>query len=243
MIFQRWKADGGFLWLSGIPGAGKTIISSTIIANLLKEFEGSDAAVVYSYLDFSSETQRHSQSVLRAFLSQASGRSVDALAMVQELQMKCAQSGSADPMTDELLTATLSTFETFPKVYAVVDGLDECDDRDAIIRILGELQSLPNVHLLALSRDEVDIDRGLRAWATKIRLEGPKVDSDIATYIRQRMSDSAFMDEWDEENRMKVEKTLMDMAGGMYTSPIVLCDPDQIEFADFSQVPLGSVPA
>ncbi|KAF2811530.1 HET-domain-containing protein [Mytilinidion resinicola] len=37
--FAKWKIDtGSFLWLHGIPGCGKTILSSIILQNVLKHF-------------------------------------------------------------------------------------------------------------------------------------------------------------------------------------------------------------
>jgi len=213
--FNEWRVNGGFLWLSGIPGAGKTIISSTIIASLLKQIEGSSTIVVYAYVDFTSDTQQQPESVLRSFLAQLSGQNQDALSALQNLHKQCIQRGSEEPTPEELLSVTLSSFEALTRVYAIVDGLDECLDRATLIRFLKDVQSLPNVSLLALSRNEPDIANGLRGYANMVPLEGPEVDRDIMAYIGQRIGDSEYMQEWDEEVRCKVETKLTGLAGGM----------------------------
>ena len=52
--FLRWKAREHFLlWLHGIPGCGKTILSSTIIEEL--KSGPSACPVIYFYFDFNDE--------------------------------------------------------------------------------------------------------------------------------------------------------------------------------------------
>jgi SpoVK/Ycf46/Vps4 family AAA+-type ATPase len=49
--YSRWKGQpSSFLWLYGIPGCGKTVLSSTVIENL-KADAGGDR-VLYFYFSF-----------------------------------------------------------------------------------------------------------------------------------------------------------------------------------------------
>lgn len=52
--YRKWKTESSsFLWLHGIPGSGKTILSSTIIHNISKDHEGDErTAVLMFYFDF-----------------------------------------------------------------------------------------------------------------------------------------------------------------------------------------------
>src|SRR5437763_5090980 len=50
-VFAKWKKkQNSFLWLYGIPGCGKTILSSTIIENLKRTIP--HQSLLYFYFDF-----------------------------------------------------------------------------------------------------------------------------------------------------------------------------------------------
>ena len=52
--YTEWKTDAAsFLWLYGIPGCGKTILSSTILQNVLQHCDSDPGkAVAYFFFDF-----------------------------------------------------------------------------------------------------------------------------------------------------------------------------------------------
>ncbi|KAF8527123.1 hypothetical protein JB92DRAFT_2670927, partial [Gautieria morchelliformis] len=58
--FEEWKCrDNSFLWLHGIPGAGKTILCSTIIEELFRHCKSQPSFVIaYFYFDFHDKDTR-----------------------------------------------------------------------------------------------------------------------------------------------------------------------------------------
>jgi hypothetical protein len=57
-----------FLWLYGIPGCGKTILSSTIIEDVLYHYHDPTMAVIYFYFDFNDvEKQQYEKNVTFAY--------------------------------------------------------------------------------------------------------------------------------------------------------------------------------
>lgn len=213
--YEHWRRNPGCLWLSGMPGAGKTIMSSTMVASLLEEHRTSASAVVYSYFDFSSESQQEAQSFLRACLGQLAARAPEAFDILVGLRTLCSKHPSQQPVLEELLEATVAAMGCFPEVFFIVDALDECSERKQLLNMLKKLESVPNLHLVLLSRREQDINNALSAWAQELPLQGDQVDKDIADYIQQRISNSREMQEWTEEDKMKAKAQLSKMAGGM----------------------------
>jgi hypothetical protein len=214
--FQTWLSTPQFLWLTGIPGAGKTILSSTIIATLLCQQEGSLNAVVFSYFDFQDASYQLPDTLLRVLLAQLATQSSAALRSLRELHDEVCASGSREPSSDDLLRAVTAALASFPKTFVVVDALDECSDLRMLLNCLKAISGLPNIHIVALSRREREIELALQGITHEIPLTGASIDKDIALYIKHRMGGSEDMMLWSPEDRKKVQDNLTSKAGGMY---------------------------
>lgn len=63
--YSNWKSNhASFLWLHGIPGCGKTILSSTIIEDLSSRYP------LYFYFDFSDTRKQNFDMMLRSLIIQ-----------------------------------------------------------------------------------------------------------------------------------------------------------------------------
>jgi hypothetical protein len=211
--FQAWLSSPQFLWVTGIPGAGKTILSSTVIATLLCQQETTKNAVVFSYFDFQDSLKQQADTLLRAVLTQLAARNSEALQCLVELHGRCTSSRGASP--DELLRAVATSLTAFPKTFIIVDAMDECSDRRLLLQHLKALSELPNVHLAAFSRKETDIESALQDVAHEIRLTAAAVDNDIAMYVKHRMETSEDMVFWAPEDKERAQKHLTSKADGM----------------------------
>ena len=112
-------------------------------------------------------------------------------------------------------------------VYLILDALDECPNtsgvpsaREEVLDLLKELVDLrlPNLHICATSRPEVDIHDTLANLAShSVSLhdeDGQR--KDIAEYVRSVVySDSRAMRRWRDEDQALVIKTLSEKADGM----------------------------
>ncbi|KAL2024217.1 hypothetical protein VTK56DRAFT_9373 [Thermocarpiscus australiensis] len=214
--FRTWLSTPQFLWLTGIPGAGKTVLSSTIVATLLSQEERSSNAVVFFYFDFQNMSQQQPDALLRAVLAQLAVRSPAAFKYLRELHDACSASGSPEPSWNGLLDTVMTALTGFPRIFLVVDALDECSDRRTLLRHIKALRELPNVHVIALSRRERDIELALQNVAIEVQLTAADVDKDIAAYIKHRMAESQDMKYWRAEDKERVQAHLTSKAGGMF---------------------------
>jgi hypothetical protein len=136
--------------------------------------------------------------------------------------------GTRQPSDDCLkkcLNEMLSEMSQHPN-YIILDALDECSDsagvssaREEVLSLVNELVDLrlPNLHICAMSRPEVDI-RTILEPLTPLRIslhDQPGQKKDIADYIDSAVHSDIKMKRWREDDRKLVFEVLSEKADGM----------------------------
>ncbi|KAI4934090.1 hypothetical protein J4E86_011472 [Alternaria arbusti] len=222
--FEEWKEDpASRLWLHGIPGCGKTILSSTVVEHL-QHHCGDDKRkmTVYFYFDFNDAQKQVPELMLRSLLRQLLQRSVTIPVVVDALFSSC-KDGKEQPSLQALLKVTPEAMRQFSHVYVVIDALDESAKRVELMELLETLAGwqLDMSHLLMTSRKERDIEMSLNTFVLKdnmICLQRGVVDADILRFVQQKLSDDKRLAKWNKnaEVRQEVETALMRGAQGMF---------------------------
>ncbi|RFU29393.1 hypothetical protein B7463_g6916, partial [Scytalidium lignicola] len=125
-ILVNWRKDDEHhpvMWMKGIPGAGKTILSACIIQDLMKDSEFSTA---YYFCDSNSNIKDLCGAIIRSLAIQLVQQN-PSLAVYVDTKHVSKGIPPSRARLDELIPELLSTIET-PRV--VIDGLDECSDAD-----------------------------------------------------------------------------------------------------------------
>lgn len=224
--FTGWKTDqSSYIWLQGIPGCGKTVLSSTIIQNIQQSCPNRPGATIaYFYFNFN-ESPR-CEKMLRSILTQLSSHNVDMSKPLESLYSSC-QKGSQQPTSDSLLQTLHETIENAGEVFMILDALDECEEihelLDAILKI--GAWDCKKLHLLLTSRKRRDIDDWLKDLIddeNTIPIQTVLVNSDIGAYARGKLRTDRKLKRWQNYPKLQedIEATLMKKAGGMY---VVLC--------------------
>ena len=222
--FTEWKERAASrLWLYGIPGCGKTILSSTVIEHLLQHCNDDISTVTaYFYFDFNDAQKQDPELMLRSLLCQLLQRSSTIPKGVNALFSSC-DNGQRQPSLHALLEVTPQVMHQFTHVYIVLDALDECTQRSGLMDVLETVAEwqLDNVHLLMTSRKERDIEGSLESFVKEedtICLQRDVVDKDIQRYAQQRLSDDKTLTKWNKDAvvRQEIEAALMHGARGMY---------------------------
>ena len=191
--------------------------------------ETGSAIMAYFYFDFKDLRKQTCRDLLLSLVSQLSTRSslcCDILNHVYEDH----DNGTRQP-TDDTLKECLKQMLRLPgqgRIFMVLDALDECPDsftfpspRDEVLQLVKELVELhlPELHICATSRPEVDIRAVLEPLAFRsVSLHdesGQK--SDIADYVRNVVNSppSTAMRRWRAEDKNLVIETLTERADGM----------------------------
>ena len=135
--------------------------------------------------------------------------------------------GQRQPSVEALLDALRQMSEEFPATYIILDALDECTDREALMSTIETVASwqLESLHVIVTSRKERDIESSLESLVDAYNimpLQSALVDEDIRKYVRHRISIDKKLKKWrGGEMQAEIEVALMRGAHGMYVySPI-----------------------
>jgi hypothetical protein len=227
--YVKWKTNAAsFLWLHGIPGCGKTILSSTILQNVYQYCANDPGKVVaYFYFDFNDPQKRLPELMVRSLISQLSQQCIKVPTALEALSSSC-DNGHRHPSLDSLLEVLQQIIEDFPHSYVILDALDECTNRTELMDILERVAGwrVEKLHVLVTSRKERDIESSLECFVDQqnsVNVQNDLVDKDIQTYIRQRLSDDKILRKWQKDNdiRQEIETSLMKGAHGMYGFPVL----------------------
>ncbi|KAF2473448.1 purine and uridine phosphorylase [Lindgomyces ingoldianus] len=235
--YFQWKTQrNSSLWLYGIPGCGKTILSSTIIEDLDKKPPGS--TFLYFYFDFSDIHKQTLENMVRSLIGQLYSKCENTRKQLDSLFSSC-ERGRRQPKCESLCQVLSQMLDPLEDVYVVLDALDECCTRMGshtegllswIRDLLGSRQR--NVHLLVTSRPEQDIQSKLNDLVheeNRIHLQSNLISDDIYAYIHTRVREGDGLRRWRErpEVQDEIEAALVQKANGMFRW--VTCQIDALE--------------
>lgn len=214
-IYLKWLSESGsLLWLYGIPGCGKTILSSTIIQSAVEYCQSrANSIVLYFYFDFNDvEKQRH-EKMIRSLIVQMFSQRASISQALESLYSSC-MNGERQPTYETLLQTLRQMLEGFEQIYLVIDALDECEERDELVTGIEELTSWKelNLHILATSRREKDIEESIKSISDdekRICIHSTLVNADIRAYIQGRLRTDRGLQRW--RNKPEVQQEIEDM--------------------------------
>jgi Cdc6-like AAA superfamily ATPase len=224
-VFAKWKTRrNSFLWLYGIPGCGKTILSSAIIKDLIST--PPSEPLLYFYFNFNDTRKQTLESLVRSLIWQLYYKRRDTWKELDSLFSSC-EDGHRQATCESLYNTLLHMIEQVKEVWLVLDALDECSTRngkstEGLLSWIREVfnSEQRNVHVLVTSRPEQDIESGLMKFAHNddiVPIQSSLISNDILAYIRTRVSEDEGLKRWrnrpDVQNEIKTQ--LMEKANGM----------------------------
>ena len=223
--FYKWKQNpASLLWLFGIPGCGKTVLSSTVIKHLLDRRDSDTTLMVaYFYIDFSEKETQTPENMIRSLLEQICRQSQSAAQALDSLYSSCAN-GTQQPTLDQLLPVSRGVLHGIKDrdTFFIIDALDECNEREELLRLLERIyeQKHPKLHILVTSRQELDIEESLEAMTNdeaRICIQSELVQGDILTYIQDRLENDNSLKRFKSQPRIqeKIREALIEKADGM----------------------------
>lgn len=174
------------LWSSGIPGAGKTILSTLIIQSCMMRAT-SERAVAFFYCDYKNHASQEVTNILGSLASQLARQNEAGFSKLKAYYRTLHPEHSLEqkPEVYGLVRAIQDISDTFEDVRIVVDGLDECGDN--VREVIKALKSLVSEHssisMSLLSRDEPDIRDELEAPVWE-HIEIAAHTKDVEHYVR-----------------------------------------------------------
>lgn len=194
--FQKWFSPSHkttpILWLTGIPGAGKTVLASVVIDELSKASESTPGInLAYFYCKYGTEGRNSFASVAKSVIAQLLRPLPDSLSYIYEEASKSSEAclsskSTAEKILDSLLVQAC-TGENI--IYIVIDGVDECDrsgrnDIPTWFQALSDRLSKTAPGSLRCMFISQDIGAGAKDWglASRIKISREDTQRDIQEF-------------------------------------------------------------
>jgi hypothetical protein len=159
--FRTWQtAACSKLWVHGIPGAGKTILSALAIeqvAQTVSTFHG----MIFYYCSHREEKSRQLTGILGSFIGQLARQDEKCMAILED---KCgvpdytaSQAWMSD--VDDLLIVLRKMLRRFQDISVLIDGVDECHEATLVTDTLASIvANTPGCRILVFSRKEAEME-------------------------------------------------------------------------------------
>lgn len=187
--FQTWLSHSQqTLFCPGIPGAGKTILTSIVVENIYMQFHNEPSiGIAYIFCNFRRQDEQKAEDLLASLLKQLARGRPTILDGVKSLHDK--HTGRrTKPSFDEISRVLQSVSTTYSRLFIVVDALDECQITDGCrTRFLAEifsLQAKTGANIFATSRFDPEITQ---MFKESMSLEIRARDEDVQRYLAGHM--------------------------------------------------------
>ncbi|TVY45194.1 Serine/threonine-protein phosphatase 6 regulatory ankyrin repeat subunit C [Lachnellula occidentalis] len=185
--YRNWHdAATGSLWIQGIPGSGKSVVAANIIHALKNEA----TPVLFFFSRRIIKSNSEPGNLVRDCLYQFLDHSKSLQARLKSLIEQHSVVGKVP--FHELWRVLLSAFSTVPRVYILLDALDELEveEDDLLQRLLALGQLRPDsTKLIMTSRPLPHLQAVLKGPSmTDLRLTGRVIAKDINKYVDHRLA-------------------------------------------------------
>ncbi|KAI1421745.1 hypothetical protein F5Y12DRAFT_687267 [Xylaria sp. FL1777] len=216
--YQNWVATKGeLLFCPGIPGAGKTMLTSIAIENLLTLYSADESVgICYAFLNFQRTSEQKLNNLIALLVKQLAQTRQTLPGSVGSLFSRHKRRQTR-PSFDELCEALNSMINDYSRVFVVIDALDECqvedDCRSKFISVLLNIWSKLRVNVLATSRFIPEItSRFGGAVVKEIRAS----DEDIITYVDGKLSSLPNFVSRNADLQDEIKKSIVGCIDGMF---------------------------
>ncbi|KFZ17293.1 hypothetical protein V501_01823 [Pseudogymnoascus sp. VKM F-4519 (FW-2642)] len=188
--FQSWlMTEKQTLLCPGIPGSGKTILTSIVIEELITQF-GNDKniGIAYLYCNFRRRDEQKINDLLASLLKQLAQGLNPLPDAVKSLYGKHINIRTR-PTLDELSQALQAVAALYTKVFIIVDALDEClmtgSHRSNFLSRIFDVQGKSGSNLFMTSRHIPEI---IEIFSGHTLLEIRALESDVRRYVDGNIS-------------------------------------------------------
>lgn len=215
--FQEWfKRGQQNLFCPGIPGAGKTIMSSIVIDYVQTQCSGSaDVGIAYVYCSYRSGLQQKTIDILLSLLKQLTRSRQELPLELKEIYDTHRNCGSR-PSIDEIMKLLTSVTGLFTRTFIMIDALDEYHSSSLVDDLLGKLfsvQKMTSLNLYATSRPIQEI---MSQFHGCIHKEISAQNDDILRFVDGQMPKRYLCSKGFQAVWATVGRTIVEAAGGMY---------------------------
>lgn len=213
--FQNWlKADNQTLFCPGIPGAGKSFMTSIVVEYLRNNYPSSCVAYVYCHSEHQEE--QTPTNMLRSILRQLVWNKSPLPKEVRELHDAHNTRIGSQPQLAKIALVLKSVIASNARTFIVIDALDECQNndssRDILLSELLALQEATGLNVFATSRHQ-EVEANFNGSLIQ---EISATTTDIEIYLEEKITMWEKLHNSDLKNiRQLIKRELVQAADGM----------------------------
>ncbi|KAH8672580.1 hypothetical protein BGZ60DRAFT_373737, partial [Tricladium varicosporioides] len=183
--FRAWvETDKCTLFCSGIPGAGKTILTSIVVEELFRRFENDgNIGIAYLYCNYRRQHEQNLKDLFASLLKQFVQEQPSIPDSVKTLY-DCHKDKRTRPSLDDILGILQTVAAAYSRIFIIVDALDECQVSDGcrqkFLSSLFNLQEKCKAGLFATSRPLSSIEK---EFTGNSKLEIRASEEDVRRYL------------------------------------------------------------
>jgi hypothetical protein len=219
--FQEWLNNSNqILFCPGMPGAGKTMLTSIVVEYLWAKFH-SDASIgiAYLYCNFRRQHEQKPADLLASLLRQLIQENTTVPENVKSLYER--HNGRRSyPSIDEISQVLQSVVTSYSRTFIIIDALDECQVSDGsrrkFLSKIFDLQAKTAVSLFATSRFILDI---INRFEGSVSVEIRAYDEDIQRYLNGQISRLPSFVSRNHCLQEEIKTEIIEAVDGMYVSP------------------------
>lgn len=221
--FQAWcQGSNKTLVCTGIPGAGKTVLTSIIVDYLQRSIDLNDVGIFYMYCSYRNRYEQTTRNLVASLLKQMCQRNGSVSSSLKRLYHAHAALKTR-PSLNEVLNEIDFEMSKLDKTYLVIDALDELSDDDGtrghLLSTLRNLRAKSSVNLMVTSRSIPNI---MTQFAEDKHLEIRASDSDLQCYLDGQMSRLGNRVLKSDALRCSIRSEIIKAADGMF---VFSCEP------------------
>ena len=222
--FQTWlNFDKQTLLCPGIPGAGKTILTSIVIKKLTSIYDQvKSIGIAYIYCNYQRQHEQAIDDLLASLLKQLAQCQPSLPAAVRDLYSQH-KTKRTRPSTKELSSTlqTMADASKFSRLYIIVDALDECQAsngcRQQFLSELFSLQIKVRANIFATSRFIPEITG---KFSSCMSLEIRASKEDIKRYLNSHISQLPAFVVQNNDLQEEIITGIVNAADGMYVNSL-----------------------
>ncbi|OAP56393.1 hypothetical protein AYL99_09572 [Fonsecaea erecta] len=226
--FKTWvETDRQILFCPGIPGAGKTILTSIVVEYLHDKFRGAhthntdhhsggNIGIAYLYCNFRRQYEQEASDLLASLLKQLSQARSSLTESVKQLYSQHRHKRTR-PSFDEISRALQSIASTFLRVFIIVDAIDECQTTNGsqtkVLTEVFNIHASSGANIFVTSRFIPDITRKFEA-ATSLEIRAS--EEDVRRYVDGHIYRLPGFVSGNHDLQEEIKTGIVRSVGGMY---------------------------
>ena len=164
--------------------------------------------------------------LIQQLVSGALSANDDALKLVLKLHKSHKWNDNRFPsrireLTKEFVSILEKLSHLLPRLYLLVDGIDECEERVDLLLGLQRLAEIGTINVFVASRPETDIKESFNNKRF-LEMDENQVQMDIARHVDWVLENEKFQVELDESLKDEIRVRILNKSQGMLTSILKL---------------------